>query len=128
MQPSGLLNPLSLYSAPISNEPARNASDHPAPGVTIYAPESHSVSASAPNARPAVVLPPNTNAGGRALPPVQSSYTISPDSTLTRKQTEVNQITIYTTEPGYRFGRLLAVMRRVEIFENLVSCKNLTFS
>jgi hypothetical protein len=54
---------------------------------------------------------PNPSAGGLALPPGESSIVISPDSKLMKKNTEVNQITIYTTEPGYRAGRLLAVFQ-----------------
>ena len=59
--------------------------------------------------QPAVA--PNPSAGGLALPPGESSIVISPDSKLMKKNTEVNQITIYTTEPGYRAGRLLAVFQ-----------------
>jgi hypothetical protein len=100
-QPSGLLSPLALYLPPGGGD-----SNLPPPSF-----DSTSRASRQPQTADitAAVVAPNPSAGGLALPPGESSIIISPDSKLMKKQTEVNQITIYTTEPGYRAGKLLAV-------------------
>jgi hypothetical protein len=101
-QPSGLLSPLALYMPPGGGGDSNL--QPPSFDGTIRAsrqPQTADITQTA--------VAPNPSAGGLALPPGESSIVISPDSKLMKKNTEVNQITIYTTEPGYRAGRLLAV-------------------